>query len=165
MHWKAIEYAARLHGRIETLRRLQGYLAGFRGQIEKLNLVYPVSGFAGDSRLYLIRRGVLAAELPAPRSASARDRARKAVREIFQPVAADRDGTLDGDAAAEALLTVAWFNRHPQNGSGRRRRGSGWREGRQGRPAHLPRSGRSAYSLCTLPLSCLYLPKSLRRLK
>ena len=93
---------------------LQGYLAGFRGQIEKLNLVYPVSGFAGDSRLYLIRRGVLAAELPAPRSASARDRARKAVREIFQPVAADRNGTLDGDAAAEALLTVAWFNRHPQ---------------------------------------------------
>ncbi|MCY3809444.1 MAG: GIY-YIG nuclease family protein [Gemmatimonadetes bacterium] len=108
------EYAARLHERIETLRRLQGYLAGFRGQIEKLNLVYPVSGFAGDSRLYLIRRGVLAAELPAPRSAPARDRARKAVRELFQPVAADRDGTLDGDAAAEALLTVAWFNRHPQ---------------------------------------------------
>ena len=96
------------------LRRLQGYLAGFRGQIEKLNLVYPVSGFAGDSRLYLIRRGVLAAELPAPRSASARDRARKVVRELFLPVAADRDGPLDGGAAAEALLTVAWFNRHPR---------------------------------------------------
>ena len=35
------------------------------------------------------------------------------VEEVFQPVPADRDGQLDGDAAAEVLLTVSWFNRRP----------------------------------------------------
>lgn len=108
------EYAATIRDRMETLEKLWKHLSGFRGQVENLNLVYPVSGYEGDDRIYLIRRGRPCADLPWPKSDGARRRANEVVEEVFQPVPADRDGKLDGDAAAEVLLTVSWFNRRPR---------------------------------------------------
>ena len=106
------EYAATIHDRMETLERLWKHLSGFRGRVENLNLVYPVSGYDGDDRIYLIRRGRPCAELPWPKSDRARRRTDEVVGEVFRPVASDRDGKLDADAAAEVLLTLSWFNRH-----------------------------------------------------
>ena len=108
------EYAATLRDRMETLEKLWDHLSGFRGQVEKLNLVYPVAGHGGDDRIYLIRRGRTRAEMPWPKSDRSRRRADALVEEIFQPVPGDRDGELEADAAAEVLLTVAWFNRRPR---------------------------------------------------
>ena len=108
------EYAATIRDRMETLEKLWNHLSGFRGQVEHLNLVYPVSGYDGDDRIYLIRRGRPCADLPWPKSDRARRRANEVVVEVFQPAPADRDGRLDGDAAAEVLLTVSWFNRRPR---------------------------------------------------
>ena len=99
---------------METLEKLWNHLSGFRGQVEHLNLVYPVSGYDGDDRIYLIRRGRPCADLPWPKSDRARRRANEVVEEMFRPAPADRDGRLDGDAAAEVLLTVSWFNRRPR---------------------------------------------------
>ena len=82
--------------------------------MENLNLVYSVPGYEGDDRIYLIRRGRPCADLPMPKSDRARRRASEAVEDVFQPVPADRDGRLEGDAAAEVLLTVSWFNRRPR---------------------------------------------------
>ena len=107
------EYAARLHDRMGTLERLWDHLSGFRGRIENLNLVYPVTGFGGDDRLYLIRRGRIWGEMPWPKSDDARRRAKALVQETFRPSLADRDTSLEADAAAEVLLTVAWFNKRP----------------------------------------------------
>ena len=107
------EYAARLRDRMETLERLKNHLAGFRGRMEHLNLVYPVRGFGGDDRVYVIRRGTVWGELPWPESDAARRRARKVVDGAFRPVRADRDASLEADAAAEVLLTVSWFNKRP----------------------------------------------------
>ena len=107
------EYAATIRDRMETLEKLWNHLSGFRGQVENLNLVYSVPGYEGDDRIYLIRRGRPCAHLPMPKSDRARRRANEVVEEVFQPVPADRDGRLDGDAAAEVLLTVTWFSRRP----------------------------------------------------
>ena len=108
------EYAATIRDRMETLEKLWNHLSGFRGQIDNLNLVYSVPGFQGDDRIYLIRRGRLSADLPWPKSDGARERAAEVVEEVFRPVPADRDGSLEADAAAEILQTVAWFNRLPE---------------------------------------------------
>lgn len=108
------EYAGRLHERMTTLESLWDHLSGFRGQIGKLNLVYPVTGFGGDDRVYLIRRGRLHGEMPWPKSDRARRRANRAVEEAFRPVLADREFSMEGAAAAEVLLTVTWFNRRPK---------------------------------------------------
>ena len=107
------EYAARLHDRMETLEKLWGHLAGFRGRIENFNLVYPVSGFRGEDRVYLIRRGRLHGEMPWPKSDAARRRTDEVVAGAFRPALADRDASLEADAAAEVLMTVAWFNKRP----------------------------------------------------
>ena len=108
------EYAGRLHERMTTLEGLWDHLSGFRGQIEKLNLVYPVSGFGGEDRVYLIRRGRLHGEMPWPKSDGARRRANLVVEKAFRPTLADREFSLEGAAAAEVLLTVTWFNRRPK---------------------------------------------------
>ena len=108
------EYAATIRDRMATLEKLWNHLSGFRGRIETFNLVYPVSGFGGEDRIYLIRRGRLHGELPWPKSDEARGRANVVVSEAFRPVPADRNGALDADAAAEVLMTVAWFNKRPR---------------------------------------------------
>ena len=108
------EYAATIRDRMATLEKLWNHLSGFRGRIETFNLVYPVSGFGGEDRIYLIRRGRLHGELPWPKSDEARGRANVVVSEAFRPVPADRNGALDADSAAEVLMTVAWFNKRPR---------------------------------------------------
>ena len=108
------EYAATMRDRMATLEKLWNHLSGFRGRIEHLNLIYPVSGFRGEDRIYLIRRGRLHGEIPWPKSDEARGQADTVVKEAFRPVAADRNGALEADAAAEVLMTVAWFNKRPK---------------------------------------------------
>ena len=108
------EYAATIRDRMDTLEKLWNHLSGFRGRVDHFNFVYSVPGFGGDDRIYLIRRGRLSAELPWPKSDGARLRANAMVEEVFRPIPADRDGELEEDAAAEVLLSVAWFNRRPK---------------------------------------------------
>lgn len=112
------EYAERLHDRMGTLEKLWDHLSVFRGRLENLNLVYPVPGFGGDDRVYLIRRGRIWGEMPWPKGDAARRRAAEVVEDAFRPVLADRDANLEADAAAEALMTVSWFSKRP----GERRR-------------------------------------------
>ncbi len=112
------EYAARIRDRIEALEKLWSHLAGFRGRIGELNLIYPVPGFGGDDRIYLIRRGRAWGEIPPWESGRERGETEAVVRKAMRPAPSDRDASLDADAAAEVLLTVSWFNRRP----GERRR-------------------------------------------
>ena len=108
------EYAGRLQDRHRVLERLWNHLSGFRGQIRNFNLVYTAPGFEGDDRLYVIRRGRVAAEMKAPKTPGDLRRARRAVRDAFRAIPSDRDASLSGDAAAEVLLTVTWFNQHAE---------------------------------------------------
>ncbi len=108
------EYAARIRDRIAALEKLWSHLSVFRGRIGELSLVYPVPGFDGDDRTYLIRRGRTWGEIPPRGSGRGRGKTEAVVREALRPAPADLDAGLDGDAAAEVLLTVSWFNRRPE---------------------------------------------------
>lgn len=107
------EYAALLRDRQHRLAALRSELVAFRGAAESLSCVYPLPGFAGDHRLYLIRRGRVRDELPAPRSAAQRRTAAERVRELFTR-AEPGPAALDAAEVAEILLVARWFRRRPR---------------------------------------------------
>ena len=105
------EYAARIRDRLERLQSFQEHLAAFRGRIESLTFLYRVPGFAGDSRLYLIRRGRLQREFPYPTTEGERQEIDDTVESVYR--APDQGpASLAPQDAAEILL-VARRGRHP----------------------------------------------------
>lgn len=100
--------------RLARLRRFSRRLAAYRGRLHAMNLVYPLEGYQGDDRVYLIRQGRLHSEWPAPATPEARRRLAGVVARAFRPVAEDRLGAMSAVAAAEVLLTAAWFARRPE---------------------------------------------------
>ena len=102
------EYAAIVRDRLESLGTLQRELVAFRGRVEGLSFVYRVSGYKGDDRLYLIRKGLVKEEIPHPRGKAGRQRAARKVEDVFQgpPPAM---GTLTQETASEILLVARWF--------------------------------------------------------
>lgn len=107
------EHAARIRDRIKRLERLRAHLSGFRGQAREMNLVYPVPGFRGDDRVYLIRRGRLHGDMPLPKTAGDARRAAQVVEGVFRPALGDRDASMGAVAAADMLLAAKWFARRP----------------------------------------------------
>ena len=107
------EYAARLRDRMERLRAFQEHLGAFRGRIESLTFLYRVPGFAGDSRLYLIRRGRLRGEFPYPTTERGRREIDEAVEAVYR---APEQGpaSLKPHDAAEILLVARWFELRPK---------------------------------------------------
>ncbi|HET9450281.1 MAG TPA: hypothetical protein VFO83_05340 [Aggregicoccus sp.] len=84
--------------------------------IESLSFVYTVpdcAGPGGDDRAYIVRRGSVRAELPAPRSA----RDRRALAEQAQLLFAQPETHTLGLRAhevQEVLLIARWFRLHPE---------------------------------------------------
>jgi excinuclease ABC subunit C len=107
------EYAARIRDRLERLQAFQEHLAAFRGRVESLTFLYRVPGFAGDSRLYLIRRGRLRREFPYPTTESERRETNEAVESVYR---APEKGpaSLAPHDAAEILLVARWFELRPK---------------------------------------------------
>ena len=107
------EYAARIRDRLERLQTFQKHLAAFRGRIESLTFLYRVPGFAGDSRLYLIRRGRVRREFPHPTTEGERRKIDEAVESIYR---APEQGpaSLAPHEAAEILLVARWFELRPK---------------------------------------------------
>ena len=107
------EYAARIRDRLERLQSFQEHLAAFRGRIESLTFLYRVPGFAGDSRLYLIRRGRLQREFPYPTTEGERREIDDAVESVYR--APDQGpASLAPQDAAEILLVARWFELRPK---------------------------------------------------
>jgi excinuclease ABC subunit C len=102
------EYAAILRERGDRLRRFREELLAFRGQVESLSFVYVVPGFEGDDRLYLIRRGTIREELPAPTTDLERAATAARVRQVFRQGDPGPAG-LKAHEAAEILLVARWF--------------------------------------------------------
>ncbi len=77
-----------------------------------LTAVYAVPGHEGEDRVYLLQRGVVRAELPAPRDRRGRQELGLAVDRVLGTPAppAPRVG---GDGIAEMLLVERWFRRNP----------------------------------------------------
>jgi excinuclease ABC subunit C len=105
------EYAAALRDRMHRLQDARAELVSLRGIIESLSFVYEVPGIAGDDRVYVVRRGSIREDHPAPRDEEARaelaERAARLLkrRETFARVAPTQ--------AAEILLLARWFRLRP----------------------------------------------------
>ena len=106
------ERAALYRDRLRRLERLKDQLSRVRFALESLSFVYPVEGFGGDDRVYLVRRGTVRAEAPAPRSTEDRMRLQGLVDRIYQP-GEPANGPIRVHEIDEILLLSAWFRRHP----------------------------------------------------
>ena len=105
------EYAAQLRDRMMRLEDARAELVSLRGMIDSLSFVYEVPGVNGDDRVYVVRRGSIREELPAPSEPCERtalaERTQRLLnrRETFARVAPTQ--------AAEILLLARWFRLRP----------------------------------------------------
>jgi excinuclease ABC subunit C len=97
-------------GRLESL---QEQFARLRFAVETLSFTYVVPGAGGDDRAYLIRRGRVRHEAPAPRNETDRALLDAKVAEVFGPVARDT-GAVPSHEIDELLLLASWFRQHPK---------------------------------------------------
>lgn len=106
------EYAATLRDRAQRLDRIREELVALRGTVQTLTHLYPVPGHAGEDRLYLIRRGIVAAEYPFPGSVEARAHLADAIRAEIERLDPS-PLRVQPHQAAEILLVARWFRLHP----------------------------------------------------
>ena len=106
----AFERAAVIRDRLERVRWLHERVQHFRANVDRLTFRYQAVGPNGDEWVYLIRRGTVRAELPAPASDEAHHALDSLATRIFEgpdPSGADIP-THDLD---EFYLVASWFRR------------------------------------------------------
>jgi hypothetical protein len=74
--------------------------------------VYTVPGHGGDDRAYVIRRGRIRAELPAPQGADERSALAGRAAEIFAP-GERKSTTVPAHEVDELMLLSSWFRKFP----------------------------------------------------
>lgn len=107
------ERAGVLRDKRQRLEDLRGQFDRMRFAAESLTFAYHVEGVGGDDRVYLIRRGVVRAELPAPQSRAEEKALRESVRRVADdtPITAAR--SIPQHEVDELLVIAAWFKAHP----------------------------------------------------
>lgn len=106
------ERAAMWRDRIARLEGLREQFAQLRFALERLSFTYTVPGPQGDDRVYVIRRGCVRAEMPAPQTAAARRALDGRVAETLTS-GGRRPRTVPGHEVDEVLLVAGWFRKHP----------------------------------------------------
>jgi excinuclease ABC subunit C len=106
------ERAASFRDKLHRLESLKEQFIRFRFAVETLSFVYPVSGHDGDDRVYVIRRGRVRAELPAPRTIRERAALRRTVDDVFGR-AEHKGAQIPTHEIDELLLLSSWFRRFP----------------------------------------------------
>ena len=106
------ERAGRLRDKLSRLEGLREQFIRFRFAVETLSFVYAVPGHEGDDRVYLVRRGRVRHELPAPRSRGDRTTLASLCEEIFAPAERESAG-VPAHEIDELLLMSSWFRRFP----------------------------------------------------
>ena len=107
------ERAAHYRDKLQRLEALRAQFGRLRFAVENLSFMYTVPGHEGEDRVYLIRRGVVRAELGKPRSTKDRRGLKQMVEDIFshvdKPTAQVPTHEID-----ELLLLSSWFRRFPK---------------------------------------------------
>jgi excinuclease ABC subunit C len=107
------EHAALLRDRAERLRRLRDQLRILRRESRALSILYRVPGHEGADRLYVLERGTVVLDAPAPADAASADRLRRFVeRQRRRRLPALH--TFDAEDLAELRLVMMWFERYPE---------------------------------------------------
>ncbi len=107
------EYAAILRDRLDRLTHFRDELVAFRGRVEDLSFIYRIPGFAGDDRVYLIKKGRIRKSLAHPKDRRARARVARGVAEVYGDLDPGPMG-LEPEDAAEILLVAQWFRLRPK---------------------------------------------------
>src|SRR6266513_3702510 len=106
------ERAAVYRDKLERLEALRAQFGRLRFAVENLSFVYTVPGHEGEDKVYLIRRGVVRAELTKPRSSKDRRSMKQLVDDIFsEPVPSNAQ--VPTHEIDELLLLSSWFRRFP----------------------------------------------------
>jgi excinuclease ABC subunit C len=107
------ERAAVYRDKLERLEQLRSQFDHLRFAVENLSFAYTVPGHEGDDRVYLIRRGIVRAELTKPKSKKQKTEMQKLAESIFssedKPAASVPTHEID-----ELLLLSSWFRRFPK---------------------------------------------------
>jgi len=106
------ERAAQLRDKVLRLESLREQFARLRFAVESLSFVYTVPGFNNDDRAYVIRRGRVRAELPAPVKPSDRKVLAARASEVFVPTGRV-SATVPAHEVDELLLLSWWFRKFP----------------------------------------------------
>lgn len=107
------ERAAAYRDKLERLEALRAQFGRLRFAVENLSFVYTVPGHEGEDRVYLIRRGVVRAEIGKPRSPRDRRTMKQLVEDIFSQKAVPT-AQVPTHEIDELLLLSSWFRRFPQ---------------------------------------------------
>jgi excinuclease ABC subunit C len=106
------ERAGALRDKLGRLEELKDQFLRFRFGVETLSFLYTVPGYGGDDRVYLIRRGRVRDECPAPRTAAERRSLARLTDDVFGIV--ERDTTqIPTHQVDELLLLSSWFRKFP----------------------------------------------------
>jgi excinuclease ABC subunit C len=106
------ERAASLRDKIAKLESLREQFARLRFAVEELSFVYTVPGHGDDDRAYIIRRGRVRGELPAPKTQAEQQALALRAAEIFAPRERDHS-TVPAHEVDELLLLSSWFRKFP----------------------------------------------------
>lgn len=105
------EYAAQLRDRAWRLEEARYELMAARSSIEALTFVYRVPGWDGDDRWYVIKRGSIKAEWPAPRTLSEEEQLLKTAQRTL--ARREWKATVSPEEVGEVLLVARWFRQRP----------------------------------------------------
>jgi len=108
------ERAGALRDKRQRLEDLRDQFDRMRFAVESLTFTYPVEGVEGDDRVYLIRRGVVRADLPAPRSDADRESIAAAVEHVSADVPVTGPRSIPRHEVDELLVIASWFRTHPE---------------------------------------------------
>jgi excinuclease ABC subunit C len=106
------ERAAQIRDKMLRLESLREQFERLRFAVESLSFVYTVPGHGGEDRAYVIRRGRIRAELPAPQTAEERAALGVRAAEVFAP-AELKSTTVPAHEVDELMLLSSWFRKFP----------------------------------------------------
>lgn len=106
------ERAAVFRDKLTRLEAVREQFDRLRFAVESLSFLYDVEGCDGRNRTYIIRRGVVRAELDTPRTRRERTAMRRLVDEIFGQTV-PRTGSIPTHEIDELLLLSSWFRKFP----------------------------------------------------
>jgi excinuclease ABC subunit C len=107
------ERAGALRDKCQRLEGLREQLDRMRFAAESLTFAYHVNGVEGDDRVYLIRRGVVRADLPAPKSRTDESALKEAARRVIADTPVTGARSIPQHEVDELLVIAAWFRAHP----------------------------------------------------
>jgi excinuclease ABC subunit C len=107
------ERAGSLRDKRQRLEGLRDQFDRMRFAAESLTFTYRVDGVEGDDRVYIIRRGVVRAEVTAPKTRTEESALRDVVKRVVADTPATGPRSIPQHEVDELLVIAAWFKAHP----------------------------------------------------